>query len=70
MISKIFILLVKLYQNTLSFALPCSCRFHPTCSHYMIDALKKRGLFWGFVLGFKRIMRCNPFSKHSGYDPI
>ncbi len=45
------------------------CRFYPTCSNYMIDAIEKHGLIKGLFLGIKRIFRCNPFGK-SGYDPV
>ena len=69
--------LVKLYQLTLSpdhglirgwYPLGC-CRFTPTCSEYMRQALLKYGLAKGIWLGFKRILRCNPTSQ-GGYDPV
>ena len=46
-----------------------NCRFHPTCSNYMIEALKIHGLFVGLWLGMKRILRCHPWGK-SGFDPV
>jgi len=61
--------LIKLYQNTLSKALPHACRFQPTCSHYALDAIKKYGFARGSWLAAKRIIRCNPFSE-GGYDPV
>lgn len=64
-----FILLVRLYQLVLSPLLPASCRFMPTCSTYMVEALKTYGLFRGLYLGIKRIGRCHPFGG-SGYDPV
>ena len=45
------------------------CKYYPTCSNYMLEALKKYGIFKGLFLGFKRILKCNPFSK-GGYDPL
>ncbi len=69
---KIFILLVKIYKKTLSPVLSffgVNCKYYPTCSDYMIQAVEKYGFFKGFFLGFKRILRCNPFSK-GGYDPL
>ena len=69
---KIFILLVKIYKRTLSPVLSffgVHCKYYPTCSDYMIQAVEKYGFFKGFFLGFKRILRCNPFSK-GGYDPL
>ena len=73
MLSKIliypFVMVVRLYQTAISPFLPSACRFEPTCSSYMIQALEKHGLFWGGYLGTKRILSCNPWGK-SGYDPV
>jgi len=63
------ILIIKIYQNTVGIILPPSCRYTPTCSNYFIEALKKRGLIIGTVLGIWRLLRCNPFGG-SGYDPV
>lgn len=49
--------------------MPASCRFTPTCSQYMIDALNEHGLFKGLWLGSKRICKCHPYGG-SGYDPV
>ena len=72
-ISKFFgwilILPVKLYQWILSPLLPNSCRYSPTCSVYMIEAVKKYGPLKGGWLGIKRIARCNPWGGH-GHDPV
>ena len=46
------------------------CRFIPTCSNYGIEAISRYGAFKGSVLTIKRIIRCNPFSNKSGYDPV
>ena len=61
--------LIKLYQKTLSKALPHVCRFQPTCSHYAFEAIRKYGFFRGSWLAAKRIFRCNPFCQ-GGYDPV
>jgi len=61
--------LVRLYQTTVSEVTPHSCRFEPTCSHYAVEAIGKYGTIKGSWLTFKRIARCNPFSK-GGYDPV
>lgn len=45
------------------------CRFTPTCSDYMYQAIEKHGSIKGTYLGFKRILRCNPWTK-GGLDPI
>ncbi|MBA0884711.1 membrane protein insertion efficiency factor YidD [Flavobacterium undicola] len=73
MFSKIiifpFVLLVRFYQLVISPLMPATCRFTPTCSAYMIEALKIHGLFHGGYLGLKRILSCHPWGK-SGYDPV
>ena len=65
----LLIFLVRCYQVLLRPILPPACRFRPTCSDYMIEALRMRGLFVGFTLGLWRILRCNPFGG-SGFDPV
>ena len=45
------------------------CRFYPTCSEYMKQAVLKYGTMRGFGLGMKRLLKCHPFGKY-GYDPI
>ncbi|MGM8363329.1 membrane protein insertion efficiency factor YidD [Flavobacterium sp. ARAG 55.4] len=73
MFSKIiilpFVILVRIYQLVISPLTPATCRFTPTCSAYMIEALKTHGLFRGSYLGLKRIFSCHPWGK-SGYDPV
>jgi putative membrane protein insertion efficiency factor len=61
--------LIRLYQRTLSVALPPSCRFVPSCSQYGYEAIEKYGVFKGSLMAGWRILRCNPFSK-GGYDPV
>ncbi len=63
------ILAVRGYQRTLSRVLPPSCRFQPSCSQYMIDAIRKKGFVVGVLKGALRILRCNPFFP-GGYDPV
>lgn len=60
---------VKIYKCCISPFLPPSCRFTPSCSTYMIQAVEKHGVLRGVVLGVWRILRCHPFSK-GGYDPV
>lgn len=48
---------------------PGTCKYHPTCSQYALDALREYGLLRGSVLAGWRLLRCNPFS-HGGYDPV
>ncbi|MBE6708326.1 MAG: membrane protein insertion efficiency factor YidD [Ruminococcaceae bacterium] len=70
MISRFFVLLIRLYRKYLS---PLkgqpSCRFTPTCSEYAIKAFTEWGAIIGLFLTVWRILRCNPFSK-GGYDPV
>jgi putative membrane protein insertion efficiency factor len=73
MFSKIiilpFVVLVRFYQIVLSPFMPATCRFAPTCSSYMIEALQTHGLLYGGFLGLKRILSCHPWGK-VGYDPV
>lgn len=70
-LKKSLIFLVKFYQVLLSPLLGSyKCRFSPTCSNYMIEAIEKKGLIKGFYLGVCRILKCHPFSKKSGFDPV
>jgi putative membrane protein insertion efficiency factor len=69
----VFILLlpVYLYRIFISPLIGHSCHYEPTCSRYMIEAVKKRGIFVGVWLGIKRICRCNPWNKNAwGFDPV
>jgi hypothetical protein len=64
-----FVALVRLYQVAISPYTPSTCRYTPTCSHYTIEALQKRGLLVGGWLSIKRIFSCHPWGG-SGYDPV
>ena len=66
---KITLLLIRLYQNTISRVLPPSCRFTPTCSHYGYEAVEKHGFFKGVWMAVKRVSRCHPLNP-GGYDPV
>ncbi|WP_313374113.1 membrane protein insertion efficiency factor YidD [Chishuiella sp.] len=66
---KPFILIVRFYQLAISPWMGSNCRYQPTCSSYMIEALKEHGLIKGLYLGIKRILRCHPWGGH-GYDPV
>jgi uncharacterized protein len=60
---------VRSYQTLVSPALPRSCKYHPSCSQYAIDAVTQYGAMRGLVLAVWRLMRCNPLS-YGGYDPV
>lgn len=57
------------YQKAISPLFPPHCRYYPTCSNYMLIAIKKHGLIEGVVMGFARILRCQPLVR-GGYDPV
>lgn len=61
--------LLRGYKRFLSPLLIPACRFTPTCSEYMMDAVARYGALRGVWLGVKRILRCNPFCK-GGFDPV
>ena len=62
-------LLIRTYQWTLSPLLGNACRFHPSCSEYTLQAVKRFGVLRGGWMGIRRIVRCNPFVE-GGYDPV
>ena len=66
---QFLILFVRAYQVALSPLLPAACRYHPTCSHYAVEALEKHGALRGGWLAVKRIARCHPF-RAGGFDPV
>ncbi len=69
MLKKILILPIKFYQLAISPLLGPSCRYEPTCSHYMIQAIEEWGVIRGTWMGLKRIGRCHPWGGH-GEDPV
>lgn len=70
MLKLLTINLVQFYQKYLSFLLGAGkCKFHPTCSQYCVQAIKKKGIIVGLILSAYRILRCNPYSK-GGDDPV
>jgi uncharacterized protein len=58
---------IYLYRYTLGVLFPATCKYHPSCSQYAIDAFRRYGLFRGAVLTGWRLLRCNPWS-HGGVD--
>ena len=58
---------VFLYRYTIGMVLPASCKYHPSCSQYALDAFRRYGLARGTVLAGWRLLRCNPWS-HGGVD--
>ncbi|MBC7252851.1 MAG: membrane protein insertion efficiency factor YidD [Actinobacteria bacterium] len=60
---------VKAYGILVSSWTPPRCRFYPTCSQYMVQALERHGLLKGGLMGLRRILRCHPLNE-GGYDPV
>ena len=61
--------ILRLYKTFVSPFLPSACRFEPTCSIYAMQSIEKYGVFRGTWMGFKRILRCQPFCQ-GGADPV
>jgi hypothetical protein len=66
---KLLILLIRLYQTTLSRILGDQCRFHPSCSSYAVEAIERHGALKGLWLAVRRIGRCHPLND-GGHDPV
>lgn len=72
---KLVLALLLFYKRLLSPLLDSilgkgnTCRFVPTCSEYMHDAVNKHGVILGIKLGVKRILKCHPWNK-GGFDPV
>ena len=67
---KVFLLLIRFYQNAVSPWFPARCRFRPTCSAYAYEAVCKYGAVKGGWLSLKRFLRCHPFYKGNFFDPV
>jgi putative membrane protein insertion efficiency factor len=63
------ILSLRCYKRFISPMLPSACRYYPTCSEYMLNAVEKYGVFKGMRLGIGRLLRCHPFHE-GGFDPV
>jgi putative membrane protein insertion efficiency factor len=68
-VKRALLALIRGYQRVISPLLPRSCKYHPTCSAYAVQAIERYGILRGSVLAGWRLLRCNPFS-HGGYDPV
>lgn len=67
--SKLIVGLVRFYQLAISPWMGKSCRYSPTCSQYMIEAVNEWGPMRGFWMGLKRVGTCHPWGGE-GYDPV
>lgn len=66
---KILLALIRFYQKAISPMTPPTCRFHPTCSRYGLEAIEIHGAWKGSWLMIKRISKCHPFHE-GGFDPV
>jgi putative membrane protein insertion efficiency factor len=60
---------LRAYKLCLSPLLPSACRYYPTCSEYMRDAVEKYGAAKGIWMGVRRLARCHPLHS-GGFDPV
>ena len=73
--AHVLLLLIRMYQRTLSPALPvffgsaCGCRFAPSCSHYAAEAIQTHGALVGVALAAIRLVKCTPLHP-GGFDPV
>ena len=68
-VGQALILLIKLYRLAISPWFGAACRYEPSCSRYMQEAIVSHGLLRGVTLGVRRVARCHPWGG-SGYDPV
>lgn len=69
LVRMVLLALIRAYQLAVSPVLGPACRFHPTCSHYAVEAIERHGSWRGGVLAVRRLLRCHPF-RAGGYDPV
>ena len=67
--SRLLIGLVGINKRWISPLLPPACRYPPTCSTYMAEAIEVHGPVKGVWLGGRRLCRCHPWGGH-GWDPV
>lgn len=66
---RLIVFLLKVYKGGISPLLPSACRFYPTCSDYMREAVEKYGAARGVWMGMRRLSRCHPLHE-GGFDPV
>lgn len=69
LLRRLAILPIRIYQKIISPLLPGVCRYRPSCSEYMAEAIQTHGIVKGLYLGTRRLLRCHPWGG-SGYDPV
>ncbi len=66
---SVIVAVLRFYKRFLSPCLPSACRFYPTCSEYMREAVERHGAARGVWMGVRRLLRCHPFHE-GGFDPV
>lgn len=70
MTGRLFIQLIAFYKTFISPVLPPSCRFYPSCSDYARGSIEAHGAGRGAYLALRRILRCHPYNRADGFDPV
>lgn len=68
-VAAILCFLIRAYQKTLAPLFGLCCRFDPSCSNYMLEAIRTHGVGYGVFLGLRRVGRCHPWNP-GGPDPV
>jgi uncharacterized protein len=69
--TRLLLLFVRVYQLVLSpvfLLLGARCRFHPSCSAYALEVIRKDGALKGSMRAAGRLLRCHPLHP-GGFDP-
>lgn len=66
---KLLLILIRMYQYTISPFLPASCRFYPSCSEYSYQSIVRHGIIKGIWYSVVRLSKCHPFHE-GGIDPV
>tara|TARA_B100001123_G_C14401709_1_gene667021 strand:+ start:100 stop:321 length:222 start_codon:yes stop_codon:yes gene_type:complete len=69
LVINIILVLIWIYQKTISRMFPPVCKFNPSCSNYALQAIQQYGIK-GIVMGIMRVLKCHPLSKSHGWDPV
>jgi putative membrane protein insertion efficiency factor len=67
--ASLLVALLRAYQRFIGPLLPQACRFHPTCSTYAVEAIRRHGALRGLALTLARLARCGPWHA-GGLDPV
>jgi hypothetical protein len=66
---RLLIVVIRVYQYLISPLIGPHCRFHPSCSHYSVEAIQRHGAMYGSYLALRRLARCHPWHP-GGLDPV